>query len=334
MKISANAIKKELENKLLEQKKISAKVAQEQAKRKKLINDVLSRCLSSAMEGYHYVDLGFDFENLESIEALLEDKWIEIKYIDAEDYLAEQIEEMLERGTPEQNRIITRVIEARSRAIKLSLNELRFCPDNSELYDSVVELIDLVLSDVEKNLSKAIVHMFKANEFSKELDFDLDEIEDEKIKSNLKIAKSEIKDDFREIAVIFKEFNLKKLPDEEEYAKYLKWEKMTDEDVKYHITDDYTDATSLAYLASFHGQLFINAFKNAVEQEMAKGSKSLQLTLFKYSSGHLLEFKNKAQIHTVYDEVALDQLFRKLGYSVDKQLSGEDEADFIIAWKN
>ena len=334
MKISASTIKKEIDEKLLEQKRINAKIAQEQAKRKKLINEITARCLTAAMDGFNYVDLGFEFENLELIENLLTDKWIEIKYINSEDYFSELIEEIISQRTPHQKEGIAHIVEARCKAIKLSLNELRFCAADYGLHEAIVERIDSALALVKTSLPKGIVQCFSANKLYKELEFYLEELDDKKQKSDLEIAKSEVKDDFRELATLFKDLNIKDIPDaEDEYAKYLKWEKMTDEDVKYHITADYSDATSLAYLASFHGQLFINAFKAAVEHEMSLGQKSLQFTLFKYSSGHLMQFKNKAEIHTVYDETALEQLFRKLGYTVDRQLSGEDEADFVISWK-
>lgn len=334
MKISASTIKKEIDEKLLEQKRINAKIAQEQAKRKKLIDEITGRCLTAAMDGLNYVDLGFEFENLELIENLLTEKWIDIKYIDPEDYFSELIEEILSQRTPYQKEGIARVIEARCRTIKLSLNELRFCAANYELYEAILERVVSSLELINSNLPESITHCFKANKLYKDLKFNFDDLDDKKQISDLEIAKSEVKDDFRELAAIFKDLNIKNVPDaEDEYAKYLKWEKMTDEDVKYHITDDYSDATSLAYLASFHGQLFINAFKTAVENEMSLGQKSLQLTLFKYSSGHLLQFKNKAEMHTVYDEVALEHFFRKLGYSLDHQVSGDDEVDFLISWK-
>ena len=334
MKISASTIKKEIDEKLLEQKRINAKIAQEQAKRKKLIDEITGRCLTAAMDGLNYVDLGFEFENLELIENLLTDKWIEIKYIDPEDYFSELIEDILSLRTPHQKEGIARVIEARCKAIKLSLNELRFCATDYDLHEVILEKIDCVLESVKINLSKSVVECFSANKLYQDLVFYFEDLDDKKQRSDLEIAKSEVKDDFRELSILFKDLKIKDIPAaEDEYAKYLKWEKMTDEDVKYHITDDYSDATSLAYLASFHRQLFINAFKTAVENEMSLGQKSLQLTLFKYSSGHLLRFKNKAEIHTVYDEVALEHLFRKLGYAVDRQLSGEDEADLIITWK-
>jgi len=339
MKISANSIKKEVREKELEQEKVRLQITQAQlkakeaqAKRNKLLDEVLTRCLEAAIDGDNYLDVGYEYPDLDQIRNLLEDKWIEVIDISAEKYILREIEDKVEALTQNQRSAMEKVLRARARAIKFSLNELRPHLEIYYGYDELVELVDLGLDEANA-LHEIIVHLFKASTAYKEFSFEFDDELPSNTKEGLEIASTEIKDDFREINEIFGHLNLKEFPGEDEYAKILKWEKLEDEDVIDNFTDECLDAVSFAYLTTLHGQLFVNAFKSAVEDKMSLHHQSMELKLLKYSSGYLIKLENQAEMYTVYDELALNKLFKKLGYSVKFSESDEDEFTFIVSWQ-
>ena len=120
MKLSAKSIKKTLDEKLASQKKINAKLFEEQAKRRKLLTQVLERCLEAAMDGEEFIDVGNDFNNLESIERSLENRWLDITYLDAEDFCLSQIDYELEKMSDEQQYELLGAVKGRCRAKSMS----------------------------------------------------------------------------------------------------------------------------------------------------------------------------------------------------------------------
>ena len=340
MKISANSIKKEVREKELEQERVRLQITQAQlkakeaqAKRNKLLDEVLTRCLDAAIDGDNYLDVGYEYPDLDEIGNLLEDKWIEVIDIPGEKYILREIEDKVEALNQNQRSAMEKVLRARARAIKFSLNELRPHLEIYYGYDELVELVDLGL-DEENALQEIIVHLFKAYTAYKEFSFEFDDELPSNTKEGLEIASAEIKDDFREINEIFGHLKLKELPGEDDYARILKWEKLEDEDVINNLTDDCLDGASFAYLATLHGQLFVNAFKSAVEEKMLSHGQTIELQLLKYSSGYLIRLENKAEMYTLYDEAALNKLFKKLGYSVKFNEIEEDEFNFQVSWKD
>lgn len=332
MKLSAKSIKKNLEEKLQSQKKINAKLFEEQAKRRKLLVQLLEHCLEAAMDGEEFIDIGNDFNNLESIEKALEDKGLDITYLDAEDFCLSQIDYELEKMPYEQQYELLGTVKGRCKAIKLDLNGLRNCADDSFLLEQICEHIEEAIEDGEK-YERIILNAFYAFQSYQEINFDADWEEDSDLKIFLANTKSKLIESFDYLASIFKKLNLNEIPPEGvDYAKYLKWGKLKDDEVIDYITNDYSDATSFSYLASLHGQLFVNVFQVSVEQEMSRGGDSFQLTLIKSSCGNSIKFENKAEMNTVFEEYALEQLLEKLGYAIDRQISSNDESIFIVSW--
>ena len=150
MKLSAKSLKKNLDDKLQSQKKINAKLFEEQAKRRKLLTQVLERCLEAAMDGEKYIDIGNEFNNLESIEKALEDRWLEITYLDAEEFCLSQIDYELEKLSYEQQYELLGAVKGRCKAIKLDLNGLRNCADDSFLLELICKHIEEAIEDGEK----------------------------------------------------------------------------------------------------------------------------------------------------------------------------------------
>ena len=332
MKLSAKSIKKTLDEKLESQKKINAKLFEEQAKRRKLVTQVLERCLGAAMDGEEFIDIGNDFNNLESIEKALDDRGLNITYLDAEDFCLSQIEYELEKMPYEQQYELLGTVKGKCKAIKLDLNGLRNCADDSFHLEQIYEHIERALEDGEK-YECIILNAFYAYQSYQEINFDVDGEEDAGQKIFLTNAKSKLVENFKHLALTFKKLNLNEIPPEGvDYAKYLKWGKLKDNEVMDYITNDYSDATSLSYLASLHGQLFVNAFKVSVEQEMSRGNNSFHISLLKNPNGNIIKFENKAEMQTVYEELALEDLLKKLGYSADRQLSSPEEASYIVSW--
>jgi hypothetical protein len=340
MKISAHSIKKVVQEKELEKEKaqlqitqVQLKAKEAQAKRNKFLDDVLVRCLNEAIEGNRYIDIGFEYPDLDEISNLLEDKFIEIVDILGEKYFSREIGKALDKLDQNHRDAMERVFNDRSRAIKFSLNEIRPYVESYYGYDELVELIEHSLN-VDNQIQEKIIYLLKANLSFTDIGFEFDDELPQKTKDNLEISKSEIEDDFKEIAEILGQLNLREMPGEDDYARKLKWEKMEDEDVINNWTNDSLDAISFAYLATLHGQLFVHAFKSAIEEKMLSHEHSIDLELLKYSSGYLIRLENKAEMYTVYDEIALNKLFKKLGYLVKVAGSDEDEFRFTVSWKD
>ena len=332
MKLSAKSIKKTLDEKLESQKKINAKLFEEQAKRRKLLTQVLERCLEAAMDGEEFIDVGNDFNNLESIERSLENRWLDITYLDAEDFCLSQIDYELEKMSDEQQYELLGAVKGRCRAIKLDLNGLRNCANDSFLLEQIFEHIEEAIEDGQK-YECIILNAFYAYHSYQEINFDANGEEDANLRIFLANTKSKLIENFKHLALIFKKLNLNEIPLEGvEYAKYIKWNQLEDDEVLDYTTNDYSDAISFSYLQSMHGQLFVNAFKVSVEQEMSRGSNSFHISLLKNPSGNIIKFENKAEMQTVYEELALEDLLKKLGYSVDRQLSSPEEAGYIVSW--
>ena len=339
MKISANSIKKEIREKELEKEKAQVQITQAQlkakelqAKRNKFLDDVLVRCLNEAIEGKIFLNIGFEYPDLDEISNLLEDKFLEIVDIPGEKYFSREIRQTLDKLDQNQRDAIEGVLGALAKAIKFSLNKVRPYIESYYGYDELVELIENSLNENNQTQEK-IISLLKANLAYMEMGFEFDDDLPQKTKESLEIANAEIKDDFREITEILGQLNLRELPGEDDYARKLKWEKMEDEDVINNWTNDSLDAISFAYLATLHGQLFVHAFKSAIEEKMLSHEHSIDLELLKYSSGYLIRLENKAEMYTVYDEIALNKLFKKLGYLVKLNKSNEDEFSFTISWK-
>ncbi len=332
MKLSAKSIKKNLDDKLQSQRKINAKLFEEQAKRRKLLTQVLELCLEAAMDGESYIDIGNKFNNLESIEKSLEDRWLDITYLDAEDFCLSQISYELEKLSPEQQYELQGSIKSKCRSIKLDLNGLRNCSDDDFQLQHIFDRIDEVLDDGKK-LKRNILDAFYAYQSYKEINFDVDWEEDADLKVFLTNSKSKLEESFDYLDSIFKKLNLNEIPDEGvEYAKYIKWNQLEDDEVLDYTTHDYSDAISFSYLQSLHGQLFVNAFKVSVEQEISRGSHSFHISLLNNPNGNTIRFENKAEMQTVYEEFALEELLKKLGYSVDRQISTPEEANYLVSW--
>ena len=284
------------------------------------------------MDGEEFIDIGNDFNNLESIEKALEDRGLDITYLDAGDFCLSQIDYELEKMPYEQQYELLGAFKGRCKAIKLDLNGLRNCADDSFLLEQICEHIEEAIQDGEK-YERIILNAFYAFQSYQEINFDADEEEDADLKIFLTNTKSKLIENFKYLALIFKKLNLNEVPPEGvDYAKYLKWGKLKDNEVMDYITNDYSDAASLAYLASLHGQLFVNAFRVSVEQEISRGGNSFHISLLNDLRGNIIKFENKAEMKTVYEELALEDLLKKLGYSVDRQLSSPEEASYIVSW--
>ncbi len=332
MKLSAKSIKKTLDEKLESQKKINAKLFEEQAKKRKLLTQVLERCLEAAIDGEGYVDIGNEFNNLESIEKALEDRWLDITYLDAEDFCLSQIDYELTKLSPEEQYELEGSIKGRFRAIKLDLNGLRNCVDDGFQLNQVFEQVEEILED-NKKLKRIILDAFYVHESYEEINFDIDWEEDADLKIFLINSKSRLIENFKYLASLFKKLNLNEVPPEGvDYAKFIKWNLLEDDEILNYTTNDYSDFTSFSYLSSLHGQLFVNAFKVSVEQEMLRGGHSFHISLLNTQNGNIIKFENKAEMQTVYEELALEELLKKLGYSVDRQPSSPEEVSYIVSW--
>lgn len=340
MKISVNSIKKEIQEKELERKnaqpltsKAQQKIKAALTKRNKLLDEVLTRCLDAAIDGENCVDIGYEYPDFHEIVDLLEDRFIEIIDIPGEKYCLRQIEDTLETLDTDQRQGVNRVLQARANAIKFSLNELKPYFENYYGYQELIESVDLALGN-EISTEQMIVNLFIAKDAHEEFEFVFDSEMSAKTKQDMKIAIAEIKGDFHEINIVFDSLKFKGPPGEDVYARILRWQKMDDDDVIDNWTSECSDAVSFAYLNTFHGQLFVGAFRSAVEERMASHENLMTLELLKYSSGYHIRLDNEAEMYTVYDEVALDKLLIKLGYSVEFEESNDDEFCFRISWKN
>jgi hypothetical protein len=122
--------------------------------------------------------------------------------------------------------------------------------------------------------------------------------------------------------------------DDETTASVISWERLEDDDVlNYEPIDDYLHVLGLGWLSSTHGQLFVSALENQVDQKIELDEASLKMRLYKFSSGYRVEFENGSEVYTLLDEVGFTRLFKKLGYEPTVlQSSKPDEVEIKISW--
>lgn len=89
----------------------------------------------------------------------------------------------------------------------------------------------------------------------------------------------------------------------------------------------------MGWIASTHGQLFIVALENLIDQKIEEDKSSLKMRLYKHRSGCRVVLENGAEAYTLLDEKGLNSHYLKLGYKVSSQESCEKEIDIEIFWK-
>lgn len=337
MKISPKSIKKEVEEKQLAEKEVERKIRFKETLQKSRFNGLMSRCLEAAVAGDKEVDLGYEFYDLKDIEEQILDKWIDIKYLSKDDYLIKKIFDKLKSFKSDHIKAIYDLNGRKLEGIISGLNDLRpYANSYENVYlDHCYEQALLALQKSDKSLAKSIFCILQAKDAFGSLLFDFDSCPSQDLKEELKLTKEEIKLALQQLSSPYEGL----LPVQEGFLKKphaicLKWDKKMDASAEKNSTDDELDAYSLTYLASSEGQSFIDRLKNLVEQEMAIDNNRLFITLSKIGNRYSIKLSDSEEIKTVYNEISLERLLIRIGYRLEKQLSGEDESNYLLIWKN
>jgi hypothetical protein len=337
MKISPSTIKKELEEKRLAKAEAEKAIQLKERVRQSKFNSLMTRCLEAAVAGNQEVALGYEFYDLKDVEEQILDKWIDIDYLSENDYLIKKISEKLASDSTEQFMAIYGFFNRSIKEIIACLNELRPYTNSHEViyFEYALSQALLAQRDVDTNLSRCIYYTIQAKDAFDVLVFDFDAIKDQDEKEDLKVTKSDAKLHFQQLSTPYE--NL--LPKQEGFLKKshaicLKWNKRFESGPKKHSTSDFLDAYSLTYLASSDGQTFLEKIKKQVEQEMFLDHNSLPLSLLINEGYSSLKIINDEEIRTIYDAIALEDLLRRFGYKVEKELSGDKISNYLISWKN
>jgi hypothetical protein len=337
MKISPHLIKKELEQKRLAEEEALREIRLKERLRKSKFNSLMTRCLEAAVAGNNEVDLGYEFYDLKNIEEQILDKWIDIDYLSENDYLIKKISEKLSSNTDKQFVAIYGLVNRAIKEIIACLNELSPYVNAYEniYFEYTLSQVLLAQREFDLDLSKCIFYILQAKDAFNVLVFDFEAIPTSDLKEDLQISKSDAKKYFQQLSSPYE--NL--IPKQEgalkkSHAIYLKWDKKYAKHSTNHSTSDYLDGYSLTYLASPEGQSFVDKLKKEVEESMVNNHYSLPLTLLVNESFNSIKIINNEEIRTVYSSSALEGLLRRFGYKVEKQLSGEEECNYLISWKN
>jgi len=337
MKISPNLIKKELEEKRIAEEEAKRKTRLKETLRQSKFNSLMTRCLEAAVVGNNEIDLGYEFYDLKDIEEQILNKWIDISYLDENDYLIKKISEKLSSNTDQQFVAIYSFVNRTIKEIIACLNELSPYANAYEniYFEYTLSQVLLAQRELEIDLSKCIFCILQAKDAFNVLVFDFEAITASDLKEDLKISKSDAKIHFQQISSPYE--NL--IPKQEgvlkkTHAIYLKWDRKFVKDSTNHSTSDYLDGYSLTYLASAEGQSFLDKLKKEVEEAMVNNYYSLPLALLINEGFNAIKIINDEEIRTVYNAFALEGLLRRFGYKVEKQLSSEEECNYLISWKN
>lgn len=337
MKLSPSAIKKELEEKRLAKLEAEREIRRKERVRQSLFNSLMNRCLEAAIAGESEVDLGYEFYSLKDIEEQILDKWIDIRYLSKNDYLIKKISDKLKLLKADHIKAIHELNVRKLENIISGLKDLRpYANSYENVYlDHCHEQALLALQKSGESLPKTIFYILQAKNAFGSLLFDFSPCPNQDLKEDLKFTKEEIKLDLQQLSSPYEDL----LPEQEgalkkPHAICLTWDKKIDVSAEKNSTDDELDAYSLTYLASNEGQSFIDKLKDLVEQEMVIDNNKLFITLTKTGNRNSIKLSDSEEIYTVYNEISLERLLIRIGYRLERQLSGDDESNFLLTWRS
>ena len=335
MKLSTKSIKEKIQAreiaKAAEEKKAAEQKKLEQAKsreRSKFLKEITEKILNAALEGASRVEIGVDCDSeIHEISHTLEERFIEIEEVYYTDYVEDRLISFLNSLSDQQISNTKILLFDSSRKLR------KLCEELKKLYDeyhgeSLSQIIDLLL-EIFRGDGVLVDQIISFNRGCLELQEILEEISD-----------SSYSDDYdkvmEDLSNAFGDSWLHEFANEDEVVFFAKWDLLEDDDVlNYEPIDDFFNSLGLAWLASTHGQLFVAALENLVEQKIENDESSLKMRLYKFSSGFRLEMENKSEVYTLLDEVGLTRLFTKLGYKVKSSEAGKaDEVDLLVSWSS
>ncbi|MBU3600040.1 hypothetical protein ICN28_05875 [Polynucleobacter sp. 30F-ANTBAC] len=330
MKISASSIKQKVQERELLKKAAQEEIKADKLKRARILDDIFTRCLEAATEGETELDLGYEFDDLnDSYNNLFEEKGFDVFSIHSSDYELRILDSKLNHLD-----YIKRDEIAIAKSQKTIASLLKYLQPHAVCEIDFHEIEEFLNSTFDENskLKGDILAIFQASLlFSSEL-FDFSKISSDEEKKTCERYLDTINLVFENLNNIFSYLDIHKF-DIDKFAQIISWLTLNEDDVfNYEPTSDYFDTLSFGWLASFHGQLFLSAFANSVEEKVSRNATSLNLHLYKFSSGYRIEFENKAETYTLLDELAFEGLFKKLGYNVSIQSTQNDEVDILVSW--
>jgi len=293
-------------------------------KRAKFLSEVTEKALNAALEGKSDVVIGINcIAEMYEIAPFLAERFIEIEEMHYSEYLEYQVDSYLDSLDSTQMHEVKNQLATSSKRLIDLCEEIK--KTHSEFYD--VDYVVELFQDALETDEPLIERITSVNLGYLELK---DALSDLGVENYSSLFDEEI----AALSEVFDSTWLFKEIDDETTASVISWKRLEDDDVlDYEPIDDYLHSVGLGWLASTHGQLFTSALENQVDQKIEVDATSLEMRLYKFSSGYRVEFENGAEVYTLLDEVGFIRLFKKLGYEPTVIQSSEpDQVEIKISW--
>lgn len=326
--INQKILAKEEAQILKEQKKLELKKLKqaEDRKKRKLLSEISEKALDSALNGNLDIEIsiGYSTEEIEQITEIAEKYFILIEEMDYSESIDNQLRNYFSSLDKTTISTITKTITTSAWRLRDLCDELKEknATDNEYETTYVVDLLDECLNP-HISFNERVTSLNSACSELRDLFNYVDDayflqIFDQKL---------------AELAEIFSGTWLFREIDEDAISIYLSWDEHTDDDVfNYEPCSDFFNVVGLSWIASSHGQLFISALTNLIDQKIDSDKSSLLMHLFKNNSAYNIVLENGAEVNTLLDEKGLTNLFIKLGYKVIQSPISKDKIAIEISW--
>ncbi len=330
MKISAKKAQEKTRLQSEKQALIDKKIAEEASRRKslktahkKIINQISDQCLNAAIAGQKMVRLGIrpEDENHDLVEILNPEIFpFDIEEIDAEFFLFESLDQH------QKNLSSTEINQLKASTRKYAV----------QLYDAFLELNDDPELNYAEQYLEAAIHA--------EVQFE-DQIKALQDAYNFfdfhhSIINNELLDQinfyFTNLSDALNNCGFFKINTYDATDLEISWESFSHEDCVNagESIDNYLTNVGLGWISSHHGQLFITAFENLIDELIDQNQTEMTLQLEKVGNKLEINLENKASIYTVLNEHGLLNFFKKLGYKTSINLSTKkvNAFEMRISW--
>lgn len=333
MKLSIKSIQEKIKAqemaKVAKEKEAAELKKLEQAKSRqktKFINQLSEKILNAALEGENEVQVGIDCgSDIYEISHFLDEKFLEVREIDYEVYLENQIKDYLNSLDEGQlENIINLLIKSRRELQDICVQIVKAHPEiyAEGMLDTADSFLDFFNGDASLEEQIKTINL---------VCLEIQDVIDEGYEVECWEAYSDVVD---ELSSAVKNLWLFNGADKESQVFFIKWDVLEDDDVlNYEPIDEYFNSLGLAWISGTHGQLLVAALMDLVDKKIESNLTSLKICLYKFSSGYRIELENKSEVYTLLDEVGLTRLFVKLGYKVRcSERASEDIVDIEISW--
>ncbi len=298
----------------------------ENRKKAKLLSDISENALDAALNGNLEIEISSNYpiDEIKQIYELAEKYFFNIEERDYSESIDNQLRNHIKNLDKNTISTLTKNLSASAWRLRDLCDELKKSDEIDSEYEAsyAVDLLDECLNPKNPFDERVISANLALSELENLLNYLHDpyysKIFDEELLKLTGIFPGGLQ--FRNI-------------DENAIHNYLIWDEHTDDDVfNYEPASDYFNVVGLSWIASSHGQLFVSALNNLIDQKINCDESSLLMYLFKDIRAFRIVLENGSEVYTLLDEKGLLSLFTKLGYKVDQEQRTIDEISLKMSW--